>query len=127
MTVSENVPVAVADSGPAVHRGAASLRWCWWSGALSSVSLSSSSVSDGRSVTGTVRLTAAAPTGGAVESVASSDTTVAAVSSTVTVQAATTGTTFTVATRSVSSDRTVTISASYAGVTKTTTLTVKRW
>lgn len=94
--------------------------------ALSSVSLSSSSVRGGNSVTGTVRLTAAAPTGGAVVSLASSDTTVATVPSTVTVPAGATSATFTVSTRSVSSDRTVTISASYAGVTKTTTLTVKR-
>jgi len=44
----------------------------------------------------------------------------------VTVPAGATSATFTVSTSSVSSDRTVTISASYAGVTKTTTLTVKR-
>ncbi len=59
-------------------------------------------------------------------SLASSDIAVAAVPSAVTVPAGATSATFTVSTSSVSSDRTVTISASYAGVTKTTTLTVKR-
>lgn len=94
--------------------------------ALSSLSLSNSSVRGGNSVTGTVRLTAPAPAGGAVVNLASSDTTVATVPATVMVAEGATSKTFTVSTRTVSSDRTVTISASYAGVTKTANLTVRR-
>lgn len=93
---------------------------------LSSLTLSSTSVRGGSSVTGTVRLSAGAPSGGAVVNLASSDTTVATVPSSVTVSPGATSATFTISTRSVSSDRTVTVSASYAGVTKTAGLTVKR-
>jgi probable HAF family extracellular repeat protein len=94
--------------------------------ALSSLSLSSSSVRGGNSVTATVRLSAAAPSGGVAVALSSSDTSVATVPASVTVPAGATSATFTVSTRSVSSDRTVTISASYGGVTRTATLTVKR-
>lgn len=93
---------------------------------LSSLTLSSSSVRGGSSVTGTVRLTAPAPTGGAVVTLASSDTTTATVPATVTVPEGATSKTFTISTSTVSSDRTVTISATYAGITKTAALTVKR-
>lgn len=93
---------------------------------LSSLSLDRSSVRGGNSVTGTVRLTAPAPAGGAVVSLTSSDTTVATVPATVTIAEGATSKDFTVTTRTVSSDHTVTISANYAGVTKTAALTVRK-
>ncbi len=91
---------------------------------LSALSLSPTSVSGGNSSTGTVTLSAAAPSGGATVSLSSSNTSVATVPSSVTVQAGQTRTSFTVRTQRVSSNTSVVISATYAGTTKTATLTV---
>jgi hypothetical protein len=70
-----------------------------------------------------VTLTAAAPSGGAVVSVSSSHD-VAKVPGSVTVPAGATTARASIDTSTVSSDVTVTISASYAGVSKTATFTV---
>jgi hypothetical protein len=73
---------------------------------------------------GTVTLTAAAPSGGAVVSLSSSNTAVATVPPSVTVPAGSTSAGFTVTTRSVTGSTSVTITAAYGGVTKTAALTV---
>ena len=90
---------------------------------LSSVSLSPSSVAGGTSSAGTVTLTAAAPAGGVVVALASSQTSVT-VPSSVAVAAGATSATFTAATSAVSTSSAVTVSATYNGVTKSAVLTV---
>jgi hypothetical protein len=91
--------------------------------ALSSVALSPTSVVGGNSSQGTVTLTAAAPTGGAVVSLSDNDS-AATVPTSVTVAAGSSTATFTVTTTAVTSSRSVTISAVYSGVTRTASLTV---
>lgn len=77
---------------------------------LSTCSISPSTVQGGNSATGTVTLTANAPTGGAVVRLRSSDNR-ATVPATVTVTAGTNSATFTVTTQSVPRNRTVEITA----------------
>ena len=91
---------------------------------LNSVSLSPTSVVGGSSSTGTVTLSGAAPVGGAVVSLSSSNTAAAQVPATVTVLAGATTATFTATTSTVTSNTVVTITALYNSVTRTTTLTV---
>jgi uncharacterized repeat protein (TIGR03803 family) len=91
---------------------------------LSSLTLNPTSVSGGNSSTGTVTLSAAAPSGGATVTLQSANTSVATVPSSVTVQAGQTSATFTVSTQRVSSNTNVLISGSYAGTTQNGTLTV---
>jgi uncharacterized repeat protein (TIGR03803 family) len=93
---------------------------------LSSLTLSPTLLRGGSSSLGTVRLTAAAATGGAVVTLGSSIPSVASVPATVTVPAGKSSATFIVRTTWVSSTRAVTISASYGGVTKWVVLTVTR-
>ena len=92
--------------------------------ALSSVSLSPSTVQGGAASAATVTLTAAAPSGGAVVSLSSSNTAVATVAASVTVPAGATSATTSVATSAVSSTTTSVISATRNGVTRSATLTV---
>jgi hypothetical protein len=92
--------------------------------ALSAVSVNPASVAGGNGSTGTATLTAAAPAGGAVVSLASSQTSVATVPASVTIAAGATSATFAVTTSSVAANTAVTITASYGGVNRTTTLTV---
>jgi hypothetical protein len=93
-------------------------------GALSGLSLSPTSVTGGNSSTGTVTLGSAAPSGGTSVALSSSTTTVATVPSSITVPAGETSVSFTVSTNSMSSNTSVTISASAGGTTKSATLTV---
>jgi thermitase len=91
---------------------------------LSSLTLNPTSVVGGNSSTGTVTLTAPAPSGGFVVNLSSSNTNVATVPSTVTVPAGATSANFTVSTQAVSSATNVTITASAGGISRTATLTV---
>lgn len=92
---------------------------------LSSLSLSPTSVVGGaQSSTGTVTLSAPAPTGGTQITLSSSNPTVASVPPSVTVAAGSTTATFMVTTGAVAAATTVTISATYAGATKSASLTV---
>ena len=91
---------------------------------LSTLSLNPTSVAGGNSSQGTVTLTAAAPSGGAVVTLSSSNAAVAAVPASVTVAGGATGASFTVTTGSVTASTSVTISAAYGGVTRAATLTV---
>ena len=90
---------------------------------LSSVTLSPGSVNGGSSSTGTVTLSGAAPSGGALVNLSSNSTSVT-VPSGVTVAAGATSATFSVNTSAVTASTPVTISASYAGVTMMASLTV---
>jgi hypothetical protein len=91
---------------------------------LSSVTLSPSSVNGGSSATGTVTLSAAAPSGGAAVNL-SSNSASATVPSSIAVAAGGTSATFPVNTNSVTTSTSVTITASYGGATMTAPLTVK--
>ena len=90
---------------------------------LSSIALNPTSVPGGASSTGTVTLSAAAPGGGAVVYLSSSAS-MATVPNIVAVPAGATSMTFTVNTTAVIASTPVTITATYAGSTKTATLTV---
>jgi hypothetical protein len=91
---------------------------------LSSLTLSPSNVTGGNSSTGTVTLSGPAPAGGAQVMLSSSNTGTARVPSSVTVPAGATRATFTVNTSTVFFSTSVTISASYGGITLTANLTV---
>ena len=90
---------------------------------LSSVSLNPVSVTSGSTSIGTVTLSAAAPAGGAVVTLSSSDATVATVPASVTVPAGATSATFTASTVACTSGS-VTISGNYGGATRSAELTV---
>src|SRR5467141_3968011 len=92
---------------------------------LSSLSVNPTSVVGGvQSSTGTVTLSGAAPSGGAVVALSSSNTAAARVPSSVTVVAGATSATFTVSTSAVLASTTVSISGTYGGVTRSASLTV---
>lgn len=91
---------------------------------LSALTLSPASVTGGNSSQGMVTLTSAAPTGGAVVTLSSSNINAATVPASVTLAAGVTSTTFTVTTKTVTASTPVTLSASQGGVTKTAVLTV---
>jgi hypothetical protein len=91
---------------------------------LSAVSTSPSSVTGGTSSTGTVTLTSAAPGGGLLVNLSSSNPATASVPASVTVATGATTVQFPVATSPVSSSTAVTITAAVGGVTRTATLAV---
>jgi hypothetical protein len=91
--------------------------------ALNAVSVIPSSVTGGQSATGTVSLTGAAPANGATVTLASANP-AAAVPSSVTVPANASSANFAVNASAVSSTTVGNITATYAGVNKSTTLTV---
>ncbi|MBM4260707.1 MAG: hypothetical protein FJ145_04600 [Deltaproteobacteria bacterium] len=90
---------------------------------LSSVSAAPRTITGGQSTTGTVSLTTAAPNGGAVVSLSSANPAVT-VPASVTVLASATTANFAVNTSAVSATTIGNITATYAGVTKSTILTV---
>jgi hypothetical protein len=91
--------------------------------ALISLSVSPAAVTGGQSVTGTVTLTGAAPASGALVSLTSANP-AASVPGSVTVPANAASANFTINTTTVSSTTAGNITASYSGVTKSTTLAV---
>jgi uncharacterized protein (TIGR03437 family) len=90
---------------------------------IQSLTLSPNSVASGGTVTGTVMLSPAAPSGGAVVALSSSSSGASAPAS-VTVPAGATSATFTVSAGTVSSNLTITITASYGGRSAQASLTV---
>jgi hypothetical protein len=92
--------------------------------ALSAITVNPSSVVGGNGSTGTVTLSAAAPSGGATVALTSSNTGAAIVPASVTVAAGAASASFAVATATVGGSTAVTLTASYNGATRTTTLTV---
>ena len=93
---------------------------------LISLSLSPSTVRSAGSSQGTVTLSGAAPAGGLLITLSSSNTSAATVPASVTVAAGASAASFTVQTRRVRTSTSVTISASSGTVTKQATLVVKR-
>jgi hypothetical protein len=91
---------------------------------LNSLSLSPTSVLEGRTARGTVTLSGPAPAGGIEVRLVSSDRDVATVPSSIRVTAGQTSAGFDVTTKGVDEDTTVTITASHAGVHRPQTLTV---
>ncbi|HKB10154.1 MAG TPA: hypothetical protein VKD69_05860, partial [Vicinamibacterales bacterium] len=91
---------------------------------LSAIALNPASVIGGSSSQGTATLTAAAPAGGAVVTLSSSDTAVATVPASVTVAAGATSATFSVATTAVTTAMAATISGAFGGATRTASLNV---
>lgn len=91
---------------------------------LSAVSLSQTTVVGGTSLTGTVSLTAAAPSAGVVVALSSSSPSVATVPPSVTVPAGTSSASFTVSTTAVTDTQSVTVTATAGGATRSATLTV---
>jgi hypothetical protein len=91
--------------------------------ALASLALNPASVVGGNSSQGSVTLTAAAPSDGAVVALSSSNA-VAAVPASVAVPAGATSASFAITTSAVAASTSVAITASFAGVSKTATLTV---
>ncbi|PYU17872.1 MAG: hypothetical protein DMG30_30020 [Acidobacteria bacterium] len=89
-----------------------------------SLRLNPSSVNGGNSSTGQITLSGPAPSGGAVFSLSSSKTSVATVQASVTIAAGSTMAAFQVLTNPSASSTTVTISASYSGVTQAASLIV---
>ena len=90
---------------------------------LSSISLNPTSVTAGGISAGTVTLNIAAPVGGALVALSSSDPAIATVPAEVTVAAGVSSVTFTVSTVACTSGS-VTVSGTYGGVTQSTNLTV---
>jgi hypothetical protein len=93
--------------------------------ALSSLSLKPTSVVGGASATATVTLTSPAPAGGAAVSLASSNTAVATVPPGITIAAGASSATFAVTTKVTKKPTSATITASWSGVSRSATLTVK--
>lgn len=91
---------------------------------LESVTLNPDNVESQGNPEGTVRLTAAAPSGGAVVTLSSGNPDVVQVPANVTVAAGSTSNTFRIGTSTVGTNSVVTIIATYAGVTKSAPLTV---
>ena len=91
---------------------------------LNALALNPSSVTGGNTSQGSVTLTSAAPSGGAVVALSSSNTALAGVPASVTVATGATSASFTATTTSVTASTAATISAVLAGVTRTATLTV---
>ena len=90
---------------------------------LSALAVSPTSLLGGASATGTVTLTAAAPSGGAVVTLTSGNA-VATVPASVTVAADATSATFSVTTSAVTAQTAVTLTSAWSSVSRTATLTV---
>jgi hypothetical protein len=91
---------------------------------MSAVTLANTSLTGGNTTQGTVALTGAAPSGGAVVTLSSSNTAAATVPVSVTVAAGATSATFTVSTAPVGSSANATISGTYGGASRTASLSV---
>jgi hypothetical protein len=93
---------------------------------LATLSLDRTSVAGGGSAIGTVTLTAPAPAAGAVITLKSSNTNVAAVPASVTVTGGATAATFKVTTSATRRTRGATLTAMYAGASKSVAITVSQ-
>jgi plastocyanin len=93
--------------------------------ALTSLALSPTSVVGGSTAVATVKLTAPAPAGGARMTLSTSDKSIAFVPASVQIAAGATTATFAVTTKATRRLRAATIAASYAGVVRTVTISVR--
>ena len=117
------IPVALTIAGTVSKTVQISVKATASTPQIQSLTLSPNSVASGGTVTGTVMLSPAAPSGGAVVALSSSSSGASAPAS-VTVPAGATSATFTVSAGTVSSNQTVTITASYGGRSAQASLTV---
>jgi probable HAF family extracellular repeat protein len=116
---------AINDAGQIVGAGGPGTRAFLLSPSpLASLRLDPTTVVPGTSSTGTVTLTTAAPEGGAVIALSSSNTAIATAPAAVIVPAGATSAMFTVSTNSASTSTSVTLSTTYAGFTASAVLTV---
>jgi hypothetical protein len=93
---------------------------------LSSLSVNPSVIPNAGTATGTVTLSGSAPTGGVSVALASSNTAAATVPASIVIPAGSSSASFGITAKLVNMRTTVTISASYAGTTKTASLTIKK-
>lgn len=91
---------------------------------LSTLAVSPTSLVGGNSASGNLTLSGAAPAGGAVVALTSSNPAIASVPATATIGTGGLSSTFSITTQSVTASTTVTISASYGSTTRTATITV---
>jgi hypothetical protein len=91
---------------------------------LAGIALNPASVVGGNTSQGTASLTSAAPSGGAVVTLSSSNTSAATVPASVTIPAGAVSAMFTVSTASVTASTSATITGAFGGVTRSSTLTV---
>jgi hypothetical protein len=91
---------------------------------LAGIALNPASVVGGNTSEGTASLTSAAPSGGAVVTLTSSNTSAATVPASVTIPAGAFSATFTVSTASVTASTSLTISGAFGGTARSATLTV---
>jgi hypothetical protein len=91
---------------------------------LAGIALNPAGVVGGNTSEGTASLTSAAPSGGAVVTLSSSNTSAATVPASVTVPAGAFSATFTVSTASVTASTSLTISGAFGGIARSATLTV---
>jgi hypothetical protein len=91
---------------------------------LAGIALNPASVVGGNTSEGTASLTSAAPSGGAVVTLSSSNTSAATVPASITVPAGAFSATFTVSTASVTASTSLTISGAFGGAARSATLTV---
>jgi hypothetical protein len=122
---SASTVVTITASGAGVTKSATLTVSPFATGAsFASLALSPTTVAGGTTSTATVTLTSAAPSGGASVALASSNTAAASVPAQVTVPDGATRVTFGVTSKTVTATNSVTISASYGGVTRTAVLTI---
>jgi hypothetical protein len=124
VSVSSSTPVTISGNYNAAQSAILTVNPATTT-ALSTVTVSPTSVTAPALSTGTVRLSAVAPTGGIVVSLSSSVTSAATVPASVSVAAGATTATFSVTTIPVAASTAVVISGTYNGVAKTATLTVR--
>jgi len=91
---------------------------------LVSISVNPTTISGGGTSQGTVILSNPAPSGGALVTLSSSNTSAAAVPASVTVPAGAVSATFSVTTKTVTASTVVTLTGTYLGISKTASLTV---
>lgn len=124
-SVSSTASVKItASAGGVAHQATLTVSPATADASLSSLTIQPNTVSGGATATGTVRLSAPAPDGGAVVQLRSSSTR-ASVPSSVTVPAGATSASFTITTRRARSIATVWITATYNGTSRSAQLTVQ--
>jgi hypothetical protein len=93
---------------------------------LLSLSVNPSAIPNAGTATGTVTLSGKAPTGGVVVALASSNTAAATVPANITIPAGSSSASFGITGKTVTARTTLTISTSYAGTTKSASLTIRK-
>jgi hypothetical protein len=122
--VSTDTVVTISVSGGGVSRAASLTVTASPSPAISAIALSPATLAGGNSSQATVTLSSAAPSGGAVVQLSSSNAAVATVPASVTVPAGASSATFTVSTAPVTATASATITGAAGGASRSAVLTV---